>query len=140
MKQEPRQANLMVKPLGTAWVDPKVGWGGASGNHQGGATSVSQIARVLDVAPTLPALWGKGSPKEQWPPPVHLSRRKLPLQPSPQCRTTQFFLLCLWCLSSCLPHAGAQREQVRGSLCVNPLKGTAWGSNSLSSRWFYNQK
>ena len=44
----------MEKPLETAWVGQKIGWGRASGNHQGGANSVSQVDGVSDV---VPACW-----------------------------------------------------------------------------------
>nr|KAF6506146.1 hypothetical protein HJG63_007964 [Rousettus aegyptiacus] len=33
----------MKKPLEAAWVGPKVAWGRVSGNHQGRATSISQL-------------------------------------------------------------------------------------------------
>ena len=32
--------------MGKVWVNLKVGWGRASGNHQGGANSVSQVDAV----------------------------------------------------------------------------------------------
>ena len=40
----------MEKPLDTVLVGPKVGWGRASGNHQGGENSVSQVDGVSDMA------------------------------------------------------------------------------------------
>ena len=71
----------------------------------------------------LPALWRKGSSEKQWPLPILLSGRKLP---PPQfllcCQTIQFFPICLWCLSSCCPCSGAQREWVRLSPCGQPFK------------------
>ena len=47
----------------------KIGWGRASGNHQGGAHSMSQVDGVSDMVPTC---WLCGSvgvvpEKEQWP-------------------------------------------------------------------------
>ena len=53
-------------PLETAWVGPKVVWGRASGNHQGGANSVSQVNGVPDMAPACQLygsvpLYGEGS-------------------------------------------------------------------------------
>ena len=39
----------MEKPVETAWVGPRVGWGWASGNDQGGAKSVSQVDGVSDM-------------------------------------------------------------------------------------------
>ena len=42
----------MEKPLETAWVGLKVGWGRASGNHQCAANSVSQVDGASDVALT----------------------------------------------------------------------------------------
>ena len=44
-KYEAREAICVEKPLETAWMGLKVGWGGLSGNHQGGANSVSQVGR-----------------------------------------------------------------------------------------------
>ena len=41
----------MEKPLETAWVVLKVGWGGVSGNHQGGVNSASQVDGVSDMGP-----------------------------------------------------------------------------------------
>ena len=49
----------MEKPLDTVLVGPKVGWGRASGNHQGGENSVSQVDGVSDMAPTC-QLWAVG--------------------------------------------------------------------------------
>lgn len=44
----------MKKPLEVAWVGPKVGWGGVSGNVQGGTNSVNQNdGGDSDVALTL---------------------------------------------------------------------------------------
>ena len=84
MKHEPRQAICMEKALETAWVDPQVGWGRASGNHQGGANSVSHVDGVSYMAPARSApLWEEGSEKEQWPLPALLFGRKLPPQLSP---------------------------------------------------------
>ena len=47
----------MEKPLETTWVGLKVVWGRASGNHQGGANSGSQVDAVLRYGTCLPALW-----------------------------------------------------------------------------------
>ena len=48
----------MEKPLETAWVGLKVGWGRASGNHQGRANIMNQVDGVSDMAPMAqPALW-----------------------------------------------------------------------------------
>lgn len=35
-KHERRQAFPVIKPLESAWVSTKVGWGRVSGNHDGG--------------------------------------------------------------------------------------------------------
>ena len=48
--------HLYRKPLETAWVGLKAGWGRASGNHQGGVKSMIQVDRVSDMALSLPAL------------------------------------------------------------------------------------
>ena len=71
------------KPLEMAWVSPQFGWGRVSDNYQVGAYSVGQVDGDSDRYGThLPALWGEGSAKEQWPLPVLLSRREMFLQPS----------------------------------------------------------
>ena len=44
----------MEKPLKTAWVGLKVGWGRALGNNQGKANRVNQVDGVSDVVPTCP--------------------------------------------------------------------------------------
>ena len=43
LKHVPIQAICMEKPLKTAWVGLKVGWGRASENHRDGANSVNQV-------------------------------------------------------------------------------------------------
>ena len=69
----------MKKLLETAWVVLKFGWGSASGNHQAGANSVSQVNEVSDMAPTCwffsgrlrkgtmapasPSVWEKATPQ-----------------------------------------------------------------------------
>ena len=53
----------MEKALETAWVDPQVGWGRASGNHQGGANGVSQVDGDSDIAPPAISV-GEGPAKE----------------------------------------------------------------------------
>ena len=80
---------------------------------------------------SLLALCGKASSKEQWPLPALLSERKLPLQFFPWCWIIQFLPIYLWCLSSCCPHAGAQREWIWVSPCMGPLRGSAWDSRSF---------
>ena len=82
----------MEKPLETAWVGLKVVCGRASGNHQGGANSVSRVDGVSDMAPPAGSvvLLGEGSEKGQWPLPALLSGRKLS-----RYQTIQFLLVCL---------------------------------------------
>ena len=82
MKHEPRPAIHMEKPLVKAWISLKVGWGWASGNHQGGANSVSQVHRVSDTAVACQLCQGEESEKE----PRLLSGRKLPLSSYPHTR------------------------------------------------------
>ena len=48
----------MKKPLETAWVGLKVGRGRASGNHQDGASSVSQVNGDSDMALTAGSVGG----------------------------------------------------------------------------------
>nr|KAF6437991.1 hypothetical protein HJG59_008691 [Molossus molossus] len=128
----------MVKQLATAWVGLKVVWGGASGNHQGGATSVSQVAGVPDMAAVCRPREGvtKGTKALT----AGLSRRKTPLQPSLQCQTAQFFPVCLWCPSSCLSPKLSGRESdkfVRGPFKELPGAPARSASLSLSSCWFF---
>ena len=63
MKHEPRQAICMEKSLEVAWVGPQVESGGVSGNHQGGANSVSQVDGDSDIAPPAISV-GEGPAKE----------------------------------------------------------------------------
>ena len=51
LKHEARQAVNMEKPLEPVWVDLQAGWGGVSGNHQGGVNSDGQVDGDLDMAP-----------------------------------------------------------------------------------------
>ena len=66
----------MEEPLETSWVGLEVGWGRASGNHQGDANNVSQVDGVSDMAPAchLCGSVGEGSVKEQWPLPAALPK------------------------------------------------------------------
>ena len=73
----------MEKTLETAWVGPQIGWSRLSGNHQGGADSVSQADGDSDMVPACQfcvCFVRGGLRKEQWPLPALLSERKLPLQ------------------------------------------------------------
>ena len=82
---------------------------------------------------------GEGSERRQWPLPTYLSRRKL--SPSPR-QALQFLPVCHWCLSSCDPSAGAQREWVWISPCVGSLRGNGWDSRSFYHRlnpWWFLQ-
>ena len=76
------------------------------------------------------ALWGEGWEKGHWPLPALLLERKLSQVPP----------ICHWCLSSCYPRAGAQREWFSVSLCMGSLRETAWDSKSffhqLNPHWF----
>ena len=112
----------------------------ASGNHQGGENSVSQVDGVSDMAPACWVCDGEGSEKGQWPMPAFLSVRKLcqvrALMPDtsvPPCMPLVPFKLLPWCWSS---------EGVSLSMrpCVGSLKGTAWDSRSLFQQlnpcWF----
>ena len=62
----------MEKPLETAWVGLKVGWGRALGYHQGGANSMNQAVGVSDMVPICPHCGygggglGKGSVASFW--------------------------------------------------------------------------
>ena len=49
----------MKKPLETAWVGLQAGRDGVSGNHLGGANSVSQVNGVSDMVPASGSV-GKG--------------------------------------------------------------------------------
>ena len=109
----------MEKPLKAAWVGLKFGWGGASGNIQGGPNSVSQSDRISDVAPAwqLCGSLGGGLRKGTMASTTTSVWNKVATQLSPW---------CFWCLSICSPHARAQRESVQVSLCMGPLSGTSW--------------
>ena len=47
------------------------------------------------------------------------------------CQTLHLLPVCHWCLSSCYPGTGAQRERVWISPCVGSSRGTAWDSRSF---------
>ena len=77
------------------------------------------------------ALWGKVQKRDNGLcPPFSVWEKAVP-QHSPWCQILQFFPVCCWCLSSCYPVAGAQREWVWVSLCVDCLRGTAWDLRSF---------
>ena len=49
-------------------MGPKVGWGRASRNHQGGANRMSQVDGISEMVPACSVvLLGEGSEKGQWP-------------------------------------------------------------------------
>ena len=58
----------------------------------------------------------------------------------PWCQTLRLLPVCHWCLSSCYPDAGAQREWIWVSPCAGSLRGTVWDSSSsfhqLKPHWF----
>ena len=64
---------------------------------------------------------------------AHLSvwEKAAPPQLSPWCQTIYFLLICLWCFLNCCPHAEVQREWVWVSLCMGPLRRTAWDSGNF---------
>ena len=51
LKHKPRQAICMEKTLETAWVVLKIEQDSASGNHQSGVNSRSQVNGISDMAP-----------------------------------------------------------------------------------------
>ena len=46
-------------------------------------------------------------------------------------RQFSYLLYIPWCLSSYCLHDGAQRNEIWISLCVSPLRGTAWDSKAF---------
>ena len=75
-----KQAIHMGKPLETACMGPKVGWGRASEIHQGGANSVSQVGGVslITLASWLCHSVRRGLRKEQWPLTALMSGKSCP--------------------------------------------------------------
>ena len=57
--------------------------------------------------------------------------RETCLQLLPWCQTLHYLPVCHWYLSNCYPSAGAQREWVWVSPCVDSLRGTAWDSRNF---------
>ena len=134
------------KPLKTASVGPQVGWGRISGNHRGGANSVSQDDGDSYVVPCLLGMWGGDSEKEQWPLKALLSEGSLlPWSSHPD---AQWFST-----SSYVPGAFPAVAPVLSSEHVNPnkpmhrpFKKNAWDSRSPQPHsgtiptGFYSQK
>ena len=111
-------------------------YGTQSQGNQGRANSVSQV----DTDTHLPALWSclRRAQKRD-------NGLCLPFCLGESCPPALTLMSDTsgpphWCLSSCYPGAGAQREWVWPSLCVGSLKGTAWASSSffhwLNLCWF----
>ena len=128
----------MEKPVLIAWVDPWVGWGRASGIHQGRAKS--QFCEVSYGACCSVALWW-GLRKGTMASAISSVWEKAVTHLSPWCQALQFLPVCHWCLSSSCPSAGAQIEW---RTCAGPLKGTAWEFSSffwrLNPCWFLQPK
>ena len=78
----------MEKPLKTAWVGPKFGWGRGSGITRVGQTVWGRLMESERWCPpsSSVALCGEGSEKEQWPLPALLSVRKMPPSCHPYAR------------------------------------------------------
>ena len=140
MKHESRPAIHRVQPLLTARVGPYVGWDGASGDLQGGANSISQVAS-LRYSTSLLACGsvGEGSEKGQWPLPTFLSWRKL--SPS-SCLDARHFSSSLYATGTF--QAPTLALELRGSVWISPcmvsFRDTAWDSwsffHQLNPPWF----
>ena len=133
LKHGLRQAIHTEKPLETAQVVLKFGWGKAWGNHQGGTNSVSQVDGVTDIVPSCQLC---GSVRGRLPRRGTVAsastsvQKKAAFQLSHWCYAVQFVHI-LWCLSICCPHAGALREYVWVSLCLSCLRVSARESSSF---------
>ena len=93
--------------------------GRVSRNHQGEVNSVSQAGVDPDIAPACVlcvrgCLWKVKMASAS----IFFWQKAAP-QLLPWRQTIQFISICLWCLLSCCPNAGAQREWV----WVNPWVG-----------------
>ena len=49
------------------------------------------------------------------------------------CQIIEFLLVCSWCLLSCCPSAGVQREWVHVKFVYRPFQGNSWDSRSPPS-------
>ena len=114
-----------------AWVGLQVAWGRVPGNHQGGMNSVNPVNEDSDMAPTCRV--GRGLRKGVMASASTFVWQKLFLQLSFWCQTIQLLPICPRCLFSCCSSVGTQSESVQVSLCIGPLKGTAWDSKSPPS-------
>ena len=106
MKRKPSPAIRIEKHLG--WAG-KLG-GAESGDLQGRADSISQVDGVSDMAQPAGSvgLLVKGSEMGQWS--AFLCGIKLSPSSCLDVRHFKFYPACHWCLSSCYPRGGAQRE------------------------------
>ena len=95
-------------------MDPKVGWGRASGNHQRGANNVRQVHGVSHMVPACRFCVSEGLGLRKGT--VASASTSVWEKAAPQllswCHKIQFLPICLWCLFSCCFCAGAQREWV----------------------------
>ena len=120
LKHEPKQANPTEKPLET-WVGQKL-----DGTGPQGITRWTNNASPLDGdSHTMPACWlCWGRTQNCVCQHFFLAESCMPPKFLPD--TFQFLPLCPWCLLSCCPTAGAQREWVQVSPCESPVRVTAW--------------
>ena len=135
MKHKPRPAIHTEKLLFTGWVGLYVQFGRVSGDLQGRANGVSQVAGVSEL--TF-AFWLCGFVEGGLRKGTMVSAQlsvlgKAVLQLSPWCQTLLFLLVCHWYLSSCYPSTGAQKEWV----CVSPQEGSVRGTAWYSKRFFH---
>ena len=122
----------MEKPLETAWVGLRVGWDTASGNHQSGVNSVSQVGGISAIAPACQLCGSEGRTQkrnnglcqhfslgESCPPVLAVM---LDNSVPPYMSLMPFNLL---------PPCWNLEGGVQASQCAGPLRGAVWDSSSF---------
>ena len=113
------------------WAKTSHSYGKATANSLGG--SVIWVGWSLRCGIWLPALWfcgGRAQKRDNSLYPHFCLENTVP-QLLPWCQTLQFLPECQWCLSSCYPGAGAQREWIWVSPCMGSLRRTSWDSRGF---------
>ena len=101
----------------------KIGGAGPQGITRVGKQWQAGLWR-LRYGTCLLAVLGEASEMKQWPLPLLLSGKKLPLQLLSWRLIIEFLPLCPWYLSNCCPRSRTQRKRVSVSPGMGPLRGT----------------
>ena len=121
----------MEKPLETDWMGLKVWWGRASGNHEDGANSVSQVDGDSDM---VPACWLCGGRVQQRNNDLcqhFYLGESCPLSSHPVARKFSCSLYVSGALLELLPKCWSTEGVSPSKSLWGPLKGTPWDTRSL---------